>query len=707
MHTLLLETIAFVGATVHTMAPSDDPSLRVVPAAVATVIVEDGLITAVGPDVEIPDGARTIDLSGLHLAPGLIDAAVTFDPEHDPLYLSAGVTLVRDSGSPTGSMLKERPEEMRNRQPGPALHVTSPIFASMMTDRPDVFALGPVVEAESQIDEVLGLIASDATRIQSFTFDGSILPKQHALVCNAAQEYGVEAWGPIPTRLDIRGAARNGQSILVGLDSLLPNEKRFETLTEDELKVFDGARAAVSESRWRVVPLLMGTARILRGAELDSEPEVVAALGPVYRTAWRFDLETFRIMGKSDQGLDGPRLALERQRELATSLRENGAQLVPGSGAPSGGIAPGEGLIDELGEWVVAGMTPTDALWSATAGAAGAVGEGGVRGRIAPGFIADMTCLGADPTVSIDALRSPELVVVRGIVRERFELDEAIEALERSQARADELRGAPIALDAPPMPPGELLVDDQVDLVSYETRTATERYQVVRTEDGALAYGARVRVIPTATAPERELVLVQIIDDGIVTRFDLALDALDVNGDPERDENGASAYYATGALVGDTKKLAVERRRFSQRIDSKRSEEVISLIEGSAALPPLIAAMSGREGIGYSLMFDPEFMEPVVDRYQIDFAEVDGRITIANSRGMRVYGIGPDGRFLFGASAEQGGRLDFEPAEGTFEIVRELRVPKERQFTGDVETWDQPTPAEAATARGGEGEGGK
>ena len=699
MHTLLLETIAFVGATVHTMAPSDDPALRVVPAAVATVLVEDGLITAVGQDVEIPDGARTIDLTGLHLAPGLIDAAVTFDPEHDPLYLSAGVTLVRDSGSPTGAMLKERPDAMRDRQPGPALHVTSPIFASMLTDRADAFALGPIGEAEAQIAEVLGLIGTDATRIQSFTFDGSILPKQHALVCTAAKEYGVEAWGPIPARLDVREAAQNGQSIMVGLDSLLPQDKRFETLTEEELQAFDSANAAMSESNWRVVPLLMGTSRILRGAELEGEPEVVAALGPIYQTAWRFDLETFRIMGNSDQGLDAPRLSLERQRMLAASLRENGAQLVPGSGAPSGGIAPGAGLIDELGEWVVAGVSPADAFWSATAGAAEAVGEGGARGRIAPGFIADMTCLGADPTVSVDALRNPELVVVRGIVRERFELDEAIDALVKSQERANEMRDAPIALEAPPMPPGDLLIDDQVDLISYGTRTATERYQVVRTEDGAMAYGARVRVIPTATTPERELVLVQFIEDGIVTRFDLALDALDENGEPERDENGASAYFAKGAIVGTTKKLAVERRRYSQSIDAKRAEEVISIIEGSAAIPALIAAVHGREGRGYSLMFDPEFMEPVVDRYQLDFAGVDGRITIANSRGMRVYGVGPKGQFLFGASAEKGGRLDFEPGETPFDAVRALEVPAERQFTGDPETWDQAAPAEAGTRK--------
>lgn len=58
------ETVAFVGATVH---PVSSP-----PMANATVLVEGSRITAVGRDVQIPESARKVDLSGLDLYPGFV-----------------------------------------------------------------------------------------------------------------------------------------------------------------------------------------------------------------------------------------------------------------------------------------------------------------------------------------------------------------------------------------------------------------------------------------------------------------------------------------------------------------------------------------------------------------------------------------------------------------------------------------------------------
>lgn len=61
----LADGLVLAGGTVHTLA--GEPFL-------GNVVIEDGLITAVGPDAAAPAGAETIDAAGLHVYPGMFDA---------------------------------------------------------------------------------------------------------------------------------------------------------------------------------------------------------------------------------------------------------------------------------------------------------------------------------------------------------------------------------------------------------------------------------------------------------------------------------------------------------------------------------------------------------------------------------------------------------------------------------------------------------
>ena len=61
------ETILLRGATVHTVSGPDIPN--------GFVLVRDGRIAEVGERIPASHGARTIDLKGLHIYPGMIDSA--------------------------------------------------------------------------------------------------------------------------------------------------------------------------------------------------------------------------------------------------------------------------------------------------------------------------------------------------------------------------------------------------------------------------------------------------------------------------------------------------------------------------------------------------------------------------------------------------------------------------------------------------------
>jgi imidazolonepropionase-like amidohydrolase len=61
------ETVALVGGTVHTLGAAGTLEG-------ATVVIADGRVSAVGRDVAVPAGARTVDVSGKVLTPGLLDS---------------------------------------------------------------------------------------------------------------------------------------------------------------------------------------------------------------------------------------------------------------------------------------------------------------------------------------------------------------------------------------------------------------------------------------------------------------------------------------------------------------------------------------------------------------------------------------------------------------------------------------------------------
>jgi len=63
------QAVALQGATIHTVTNGVIEN--------GTILLENGLISAIGTDVQIPAGARVVDVTGKHIYPGLIDAYST------------------------------------------------------------------------------------------------------------------------------------------------------------------------------------------------------------------------------------------------------------------------------------------------------------------------------------------------------------------------------------------------------------------------------------------------------------------------------------------------------------------------------------------------------------------------------------------------------------------------------------------------------
>jgi imidazolonepropionase-like amidohydrolase len=112
-----------------------------------------------------------------------------------------------------------------------------------------------------------------------------------------------------------------------------------------------------------------------------------------------------------------PAVAMRMPRLIANTRRlyEAGAHLILGTDAGIGLIKPHDVLRFALEQSGMFGVAPEVALSLATSRAAAACGLGDIKGRLAPGFDADVLAVNGNPLADLAALHRIRGVFVRGI----------------------------------------------------------------------------------------------------------------------------------------------------------------------------------------------------------------------------------------------------------------------------------------------------
>ncbi|HMB79841.1 MAG TPA: amidohydrolase family protein, partial [Vicinamibacterales bacterium] len=129
------------------------------------------------------------------------------------------------------------------------------------------------------------------------------------------------------------------------------------------------------------------------------------ALYPLPLVAHLTDLATTR----PDPALDQ---AIKPYEATLKAISTGGGTIIAGTDSPI--IPYGLGLHVELESYVHAGLTPFQALQTATVNAAQALGLGDQLGTIEPGKLADLTFLGSDPLADIRNTRDVKRVMRGG-----------------------------------------------------------------------------------------------------------------------------------------------------------------------------------------------------------------------------------------------------------------------------------------------------
>jgi hypothetical protein len=392
-----------------------------------TVVVQNGRITNVGPSktTVLARGTCRIDAKDKFLIPGLADAHVHLgSPNELPLYLANGVTTVFNlDGHP--AHLLWRKEIARGEMVGPTIFTTGPIFERSRTAEESVRLVDEQADA-----------GYDGVKIYN-----QVSKAEYPALIAEAKKRNMLLMGHVARGPEFELTLQFGQSIahLEEFTYTFFNPKHDNNnshIVYDESKIPEAVRLT-KEAGISVTPTLSTYATIVQQAtDLNTflkNPDM-KYLAPWSQAQYQPAANRYKN-GFSPEGRVQIRTSLGFQRKLVKALFDAGVPLMCGTDAPEVGPMPGFGIHDELQEFVNDGLTPYQALQTATVNVARYLRQAGEFGTVEAGKRADLVLLEGNPLVAIASTRRVTGVMVRGQWMPKAELNRMVNAVPASYQR--------------------------------------------------------------------------------------------------------------------------------------------------------------------------------------------------------------------------------------------------------------------------------
>jgi imidazolonepropionase-like amidohydrolase len=382
--------VALAGGCASTPGPAERPDLiaitnvTVIDVAAGvgrpgmTVVADHERILSVAPGARAPSGARRIDGTGRYLIPGLWDMHAHHQAtgvESLPVFVANGVLGTRDMGSDADFILPLRDRVKAGEVLGPRIVAAGP----MLDDAPEGYPWRLTVKTAAEA--VAAVAALDARGVDFIKVHDHTPRDAYFAIAAEARRRGLPFAGHVPSAVTIAEAAEAGQ---VSFEHLA-NNRVFTHCRPDCAAAY---AQLVAKGVWQT-PTIAFYQRIPGLLSGEAPPESEYASPGLQRLLE----ENARAANLSPEA----RAMLEAQnRQVLVAIAEMRAAGI-GFLAGCDGLTPGFCTHDEM-EWMTrAGLTPAEALRTATLNPATFLGRQDREGLIAPGYSADMVLLEAKP----------------------------------------------------------------------------------------------------------------------------------------------------------------------------------------------------------------------------------------------------------------------------------------------------------------------
>jgi imidazolonepropionase-like amidohydrolase len=378
-----------------------------------TIVIRDGQIESLGKTgrIKIPRDSEIVDARGKFLIPGLWDMHAhlgtdDFDKHgHLALFVANGVTGIRImDGDPVFHQWRD--EISAGLLLGPRMMIASPIIGQ-----------NPIsASAAREVVRQAKLADADLVKVH----DGLSRDAYFAVV-DEARKLKLPVEGHVPVALTAAEVSRVGQKSIEHFTGL-------DEAKADVQKALELAAILRRNHTWLCPTLIMRQSYAsLDDATFAQDPRL-----KYVKPSWarRWVRMTVDAVNTPREEWTSRRALVQKEKALVGLLQRQGVKILAGTDEISPFCAPGFSLHDELALLVEAGLTPLQALQSATLNPARFFNLTRDLGTIEKGKLADLVLLDANPLRDIHNTQKINAVVVNGRLLDRQTLNQMLSKIE-------------------------------------------------------------------------------------------------------------------------------------------------------------------------------------------------------------------------------------------------------------------------------------